>query len=69
MMTMTGLRLSIAILFAFGRRVAMRYRAELKLLTLFATAYFGSDYINSVAEYGVCLYALLRKYGLDFLKN
>ncbi len=66
MMT-ASIRLRLVLALLILRGVASRYHAEIKFLSLIAAAYIGSDYINSVAEYAVCIVTLARKYRLGFI--
>lgn len=68
-MATATIRLRLVLAFVILRGVAMRYNAEIKLLSLLAAAYIGSDYITSVAEYAVCIIAIIRKYRLDVIIN
>jgi hypothetical protein len=60
--TITTLQLRIAIALILLRGVAFRFKPEIQLISLVMTAYIGNQYFNSATEYGVCFWALFRKY-------
>lgn len=60
--TITTLQLRLAIALILLRGVAARFKPEIQLISLVLTAYIGNQYFNSATEYGVCFWALFRKY-------
>jgi hypothetical protein len=60
--TITILQLRLAIALILLRGVAIRNKPEIQLISLVLTAYLGNQYFNSATEYGICLWALFRKY-------
>jgi hypothetical protein len=60
--TITTMQLRLAIALILLRGVADRFKPELQLISLIVTAYIGNQYFNSMTEYGVCFWALFRKY-------
>jgi hypothetical protein len=60
--TITILQLRLAIALILLRGIATRFKPEIQLISLVLTAYLGNHYFNSATEYGVCFWALFRKY-------
>ncbi len=63
--TMTRLKISrwqLLVALVLARRVVVVFKPEIKLATLLLMAWLGNEYINSTADYGVCILALLQKY-------
>jgi hypothetical protein len=62
---MTRLKISrwqLLVALVLARRVVVVFKPEIKLAILILMAWLGNEYINSTAEYGVCILALLQKY-------
>ena len=63
--TMTRLKISrwqLLVALVLARRVVVVFKPEIKLATLLMLAWLGNEYLNSTADYGVCILALLQKY-------
>ena len=64
---MARLKLSkwkLLVALVLARRVAAKYKPEIKLVTLIFTTFLGNKFFNSdIAEFTVCGWALVRKYG------
>lgn len=62
---MTRLKISrwqLLVALVLARRVVVAFKPEIKLATLILMAWLGNEYLNSTADYGVCILALLQKY-------
>ncbi len=62
---MTRLKISrrqLLVALVIARRVVVAFKPEFKLATLLLLAWWGSEFINSTADYGVCIWALIQKY-------
>ena len=55
-------RRQLLVALVMTRRVVVVFKPELKLATLLLMAWLGSEFINSTADYGVCIWALIQKY-------
>ncbi len=55
-------RRQLLVALVMARRVVVVFKPELKLATLLFMAWLGSEFINSTADYGVCIWALIQKY-------
>lgn len=74
--TMTRLKISrwqLLVALVIARRVVVAFKPEIKLATLLLMAWLGNEFLNSTADYGVCLLALVQKYRrfavLNLFKN
>jgi hypothetical protein len=73
---MTRLKISrwqLLVALVIARRVVAAYKPEIKIATMLLMAWVGNSFLNTTAEYGVCLLALVQKYRrsalFDFLKS
>ena len=73
---MTRLKISrwqLLVALVIARRVVAAYKPEIKLATTLLMAWLGNEFLNSTAEYGICILALFQKYRrvalFDFLKS
>ncbi len=62
---MTRLKISrwqLLVALVLARRVVVVFKPEIKFATLLLMAWLGNEYLNSTADYGVCVLALWQKY-------